>query len=225
MPYRKRTFRGKRKPTYRRRRAVYRKRRFMRARPELKVSEGAVTGVLTDGGMTSTTLHLSGTTQGLDNNNRIGRKVTFVKEMLRLNLSLVDNGGASPEALAEGSAVARVMIVQDKQPNGAAFATTDLLVTQSSTSFNNLNNGKRFYVHMDRKVSIDASSGQATVTISRNLMRRITTTYQGTTNAIGDVATNALWLLIFIDNIVPPDLTTTVSVAFDFVYRARFIDA
>jgi len=97
----------------------------------------AITGVIT-----SPSLNL--VPQGITESQRIGRKITIKGITIRF-LTQFNNG------TAQTGEVLRIMVVHDKQNNGAAAAVTitDVLETASEGSFNNLANKSRFTTLMD----------------------------------------------------------------------------
>ncbi len=101
----------------------------------------AVAGVITDAS-------LNIVPQGVLENERVGRKMTIKKIGIRFLLQF-------NSSTTETAEVVRVIVVQDKQTNGAAFAITDVLQTASEGSFNNLSNKSRFLILMDRYESIN----------------------------------------------------------------------
>lgn len=217
MPVRR--FRKRPARTYRRRVArTYRRRPARRMpRPELKnvdVNPGVIP-LSSAGGTTSLTL-LNGLTQGISETQRIGRKVTFTKEMIRLSMKLTDAAGTGPPV---DGCVLRVMVVQDRQCNGSPIMLTDLLVTATTTSFNNLEFGKRFYVHKDMRMTFDVDSNSATRNISINLKRRVHTTFGGIGSAISNIATNSLYLILITDTYTSPDVLQVLP-----QIRLRFAD-
>jgi len=92
---------------------------------------------------------------GTDYNQRIGRKTLIKKYYIR--------GRAQTEASAQSAATtittvalqARAIVLIDKQPNGLAPATTDLLVSADPASQLNLNNRDRFKILADRTYEFD----------------------------------------------------------------------
>lgn len=114
--------------------------------PELKVVDSGAT--LAQMNTTGTFILLNGTQQGNDYTNRLGRKFTC--------RSIYARGFITPEydesalgAIAVPSQMGRIIVFIDKQANGAAPTTTDLLAQALPTSPLNLNNRDRFKVIFD----------------------------------------------------------------------------
>jgi hypothetical protein len=91
---------------------------------------------------------------GSDYTNRVGRKTNCKSLYIRGKLEITK---ASSMALATvGSTLNRLIIFIDSQPNGAAPAVTDLLVSASPSSQLNANNRDRFYILKDKVYGLDA---------------------------------------------------------------------
>lgn len=92
--------------------------------------------------------------QGVAQNQRIGRKIAISSFFIRWRLNLPDTTDAT--ALTDS---VRLMVVMDRQANGAAFAGTDILTTDNYISFNNLFNQHRFKMLMDKRIDLNYSAG------------------------------------------------------------------
>lgn len=90
---------------------------------------------------------------------RIGRKVTIRSIYIR-GYSVL----SSQAAVGDASDVLRVMVVQDKQANGAVFAVTDVLASASWLGHKNLENSSRFRTLMDKEITINQNGGLAAAT-------------------------------------------------------------
>ncbi len=92
--------------------------------------------------------------QGDTESERIGRKIQIksldVKGHLLLNASTTS---------AATSTMVRMLVVQDKQTNGAVFTATDLLEADNWISFNNLANSSRFRVLHSQEFQLVAKAG------------------------------------------------------------------
>ncbi len=92
--------------------------------------------------------------QGNGESERIGRKFSIEKISVNYNISLpVATIGQNT------SDTMRVMLILDKQTNGAQFVATDLIDTDDIFSFNNLANSKRFKIL--HKQNYDLAAGGA----------------------------------------------------------------
>lgn len=125
-------------------------------RAELKAKDNLwEVGINRDG---TTLLLLNGIAQGADFNNRIGRKINMTK--LIYNLTLTPDVGVGV-ANSGNCAQYRLVVVFDRQANGAAPAWSDIFapgtsdpdygsVTQLSTNLLNLNWRERFQLLVDK---------------------------------------------------------------------------
>ncbi len=116
--------------------------------PELKFFDTVVAGtaLATTGVITSPSLNI--VPQGTIESQRVGRKMVIKKIGIRF-LAQFNSG------TAESAEVLRIIVVLDRQANGATFAITDVLETASEGSFNNMANKNRFTILMDRYESIN----------------------------------------------------------------------
>ncbi len=92
--------------------------------------------------------------EGVGEEQRIGRRITIKNIGWHYTIKLLTT--STPASTADHC---RVMLVQDKQANGATAANTDVLDTSDVFSFNNLANSSRFRVLMDKNYSLSSQSG------------------------------------------------------------------
>ncbi len=92
--------------------------------------------------------------QGVTESTRVGRKCTIRSIHWKYTIELT---GATTKS--NTSDVVRVMLILDKQANGALPGNTDILESNSFLSFNNLSNKKRFRTLMDRNYVLVAQAG------------------------------------------------------------------
>ncbi len=92
--------------------------------------------------------------EGNGEEERIGRQITIKKILWRYNIILPSTATAT-----DTSDIVRVMLIQDKQCNGAQPAVADILESDDYQSFNNLSNSKRFRVLYDKTHAMSAHSG------------------------------------------------------------------
>jgi len=100
-----------------------------------------------------------GVAQGTGEQDRQGRKIILKSLYVRAHIKLVDNLAAAykfPQQL-------RVMLVEEKQANGALFSISELLETPPVGAplihaANNLSNKNRFKVHMDKVYALNYGS-------------------------------------------------------------------
>lgn len=144
--------------------------------------------------------------QGDQTYQRNGRKITVKRINARLTLNLPASTVAT-----EASDTYRIMLVQDKQCNGAAATVASVLgftgQTITAHSFNNLENSRRFRVLFDVFRPINASAGgaptatpsfsQTNHTLVFNKKCNIPIEYDSsaTTGAIATIRSNNLFIL------------------------------
>lgn len=99
---------------------------------------------------------LNGIDDGVTSSTRVGRRVNLASLTYRFMSSLAaTSAGASP---------IRLLIVYDRQPNGATPAITDIVVVDTITTVMNLANSKRFKVLVDEYADL-GTSGPGSFTI------------------------------------------------------------
>ncbi len=150
---------------------------------------------------------LNGTAQGDDDTDRNGRSVKATSVFTRLSVA--------KNALATNTAV-RLIVYWDRQANGAAPATTDVLETASYLSALNKDYGKRFSVVWDTTCSVN-TAGTTFKLIKRYAKLNRHVEYIGTTSGIGSIGANALYIML-----ISNEATNTPTVAFNNTFR--FID-
>lgn len=180
---------------------------------------------------------MNGVQEGSSFYNRVGRKI-----MMR-SLHLVGNITSSGNAAGVAEYL-RLMVVYDRQPNGAAPAIADVLLdydnagTTTTTSYSalNMNNADRFQVLADIRIDIpvNAAAGLADgiagvldytkneVNVNRFVkLKNLETHYKSSTNpaVIGDISSGALWLVTF-GNVA----NATAGYVFNFGARLRYHD-
>ncbi len=92
--------------------------------------------------------------EGNGESERVGRKINVKQINWRFEVLLPTTATA-----ADTSDVIRVMMVLDKQCNGALPTNTDVVETDDYQSFNNLSNRQRFRVLMDRTYDVNCPAG------------------------------------------------------------------
>lgn len=95
-----------------------------------------------------------GIPRGTGPNERIGRKLTIKKLMIKGMLRNVNSGDA-----AQAADVVRVIVFQDTQANGTLPALSNLLDAGNILSFNDLENSGRFRVLKEKKFVLNAQAG------------------------------------------------------------------
>ncbi len=169
--------------------------RFTSSRPEMKFHD-----VTVDDGVVAASMNVQTALlvipEGNGESDRIGRKITIKKLGWRYEVLLPTTATA-----ADTSDVVRVMMVLDKQANGALGVNTAVLEDDDYQSFNNLANSQRFRILMDKSYSIASKSGSG----------------RGTTDTLsyGDAVITAQWhkncnIPIEYDNSATTGVITTI---------------
>ncbi len=155
-------------------------------------------------------LLLNGLAQGNDTDDRDGDQVEFTSIQIRFQ-ARADTAGDEN--------MIRVMLIQDRQTNGALPDVSDVL--QKVTQFAILNsplkltNKFRFRVLYDRICEIN-DSGHNGVFKSSYKKLSVKARYTGATNAITDINTNSIFSIV---------IGNTTDGAYNFFVRLRFTDS
>lgn len=184
---------------------------------------------------------LNGIQEGTSFYQRVGRKVSLMSTRVTGRVEWVLN--ATGPSLGE---YIRIMIVYDRQTNGAAPALADILqnvnnagtATTTSESGLNMNNSERFFVIRDKRivvgnaaspqpgsdVSIQAFQGTTESSLNIDMyckLKGLQTHYNGTSNpaVVGDITTGSLYLVI-----VGTTAVANTQYTFDWASRTRFMD-
>ncbi len=171
------------------------------------------TALATAGVILSPSLNL--VPQGVTESNRVGRKCTVTRINFRGFLIL--NSGT-----AQTSELFRIMLVLDKQANGAPATILDILESADEKSFNNLSNNQRFMVLKDwygamnktADIGTNINSTQRVLTYFKNC--NIPVEFSSTTGAIGEIRSNNLLLLGI--------SATGTTISLSHTTRIRFAD-
>ncbi len=110
------------------------------------------TGVLTVGSVQPSLIIIA---QGTTESERVGRKIRIASVHYRGHVTIPFNGSTG----AGGNDIIRMILVQDKQVNGATFLVLDYLETADIHSFRNLSNVNRFHTLYDRQFQVDGHQG------------------------------------------------------------------
>ncbi len=169
---------------------------------ELKFFETAIDdAVVVGAGAVSPSVNLI--PQGVTESTRVGRKCTLKALMWRGNVTLPEQDA---QTTPQSGDVVRLMVILDKQANGAVFTVTDILETADWQSFNNLANSSRFRVLMDRLITLNyqglASDGAGVVSQANYVLPftffkkcNIPLEFSSTTGAIGEIRSNNVTIL------------------------------
>lgn len=203
---------------------MYNKRQM---RQEVKYNDINYVGPLAPIGIMTSVL-LDGVQQGTDYNQRIGRQINILSFELRYifyNYQTLTNAGYPT--------LIRMMLVRDRQSNGAVYTPGTLLqnITTPTTqclSATNINTKDRFHIYWDKLIELNPMGAPVAITPSgtfpaairadkyyRKFTRPIKVTYGGTAGTIGSINTNGLFLVILAND--DPDC--------EIYGRIRFTDA
>lgn len=137
---------------------------------------------------------LNGIAAGDDSDQRDGRRVTLDSVSIRGDLFYAVTTSAHPADMV------RMMLVYDKQANGAAPAITDILINANADSHYNQNNMGRFEVLWDQVWTlpqVPASTTSSVLFPKIKATKRVgrATQYSGTGNTVASIASGALYLV------------------------------
>lgn len=145
--------------------------------------------------------------QGNGISQRIGNKVVLKSLRLKGQLSL-DDSTTPPLGY---TATYRVMVVYDKQTNGAAPVIGDIIANVGTagayvTAFNSgirINNKNRFVVLKDKTFDLSDYSAVNQIDIDWFIKKNLETVYSATTNppTITQISSGAILLLVFTDGL------------------------
>lgn len=144
--------------------------------------------------------------QGLDKSDRIGRQIRLKYFNARVTFTL--------NAAATATRV-RLMFFVDRQSNSGTPALADLITTNDVLAFRNVDYKKRFYVIHDKVYYLNTDFPEKQINIYKKLGFKIK--FDGTSNALSDVATNPIWMFAISDEAVN-------SPVFSYRSRLGFID-
>lgn len=164
---------------------------------------------------------LNGCARGTDINEREGREIDLRSVQLRMNIS------ARSEAIVDQTV--RVLLVYDRQTNGAAPGLTDIIRGGTVCGMRNLENRKRFKILMDYTVRLNANyTGGASLHTAANngvfkdYYQRFnlpTTFNSGNAGTVADMATGSLYMVR-----VGEIAAGTAAAEVDFCSRVRYTD-
>lgn len=153
---------------------------------------------------------LNGMTQGDGPNNRTGTSIKM--KSYEIKYGLQNNATAI-------NTQCRVLLVLDKQSNGAAPVLTDILQTNSPYSPRNLNNRKRFKILMDKRYSLSTAGPNNTndSTYMKNVETHVQFFSTSNLGTIADISSNALYLVHCSDQ-------ATNFPTINYYCRVRYLD-
>lgn len=203
-----------------------------RAKPEKKNIDKDIGAAITTCPTltTATPVLLNTYTAGTGGTNTLGRRVVNTSLCLRMTIAQPTISGVG----TAGPTAVRVVVVYDKEANGAAPATTDVFQTAivaNASSMMNLNNSHRFTIIMDEKFCFgqlvitgapaSAASAPTCYQLDRYVKFKLESIANATFNgAITNIFTGSFYLFAFSDTVAasnPPQVVSGMS-------RIRFID-
>jgi len=159
---------------------------------------------------------VSGSAQGDASYEHTGKQISMQSFQLELEL-------AQPQTDASGSTV-RVILLYDRQPNGAYPAIGDVLADNAGApTFNsgiNIGYRQRYAVLRDAQITLNYS-GPLTAHYETFIRRPLAMNFIGITNAIASLGSGAVYLIVFFNQLVGTTAPTITSVH----CRTRFYDA
>lgn len=134
---------------------------------------------------------LNGLARGDDIGGRNGREVVMKSIETKFNLYVTAGTGVDQTH--------RVVIVYDRQTNGAAPVLLDVLSAATAYAPRNLENRRRFKIIFDRTVALNASgeSGSHQVLSFYRRLAHPTTFNAGNAGTVGDITTGAFFAIFY----------------------------
>lgn len=130
---------------------------------------------------------LNDVVQGNSATTRVGRKI-LMKSILVQGALTISNG------------FARVLIVYDRQTNGAAIAATDVLTSNTIMGIQNLDNRDRFIILADifpfsQDENLGAVIAGVPCSYKRYIKCNLETIYGGNAGTFADINSGAIWMM------------------------------
>lgn len=182
------------------------------------VTAGVLWNPTTYAGVAGQLTLLNGMVYGGTAGQHIGRSVTLRSIAFNTALGFTSTGGAP---------ILRVLIVYDRQPNGAAPAVTDILYANDPSAPMNLNNSKRFKVLHDWRpdeINPTAGAGISGPAVQHSFYRKLQLPMEfntGSTGTIADITTGSIYALTFCTKM---DAGAAVTLNHFTTARVRFTD-
>jgi len=185
----------------------------LRGGPEKKDIENTQSLTVPIAGTAIQSTLLTQVAQGTTNNTRLGRKIRLLKLTLRWQAQLAAN--------TLGGTPLRIKIVYDKQTNGAAMATTDVVYADLFYAPNNLDNTDRFITLIDEIT--EPMSIQNNFSIGGQFNRKIDLEQvwlgQNAGGAIADLLTGSVYMFVW-----QTGAATVGAPTFQYITRIRYTD-
>lgn len=153
---------------------------------------------------------LNSLAQGVTAVTRLGRRITMKSLYWLFEGSLAaTSAGASP---------VRLLIVYDKQTNGAAMATTDVMNTDAINEAHNLGNSRRFVTLVDEFIECMGTGGpQAFFRTGYKKMNLQVEFNNGSAGTVADIQTGSVYAFVWQNgNIITANPLTSLKTRFRF---------
>lgn len=161
--------------------------------------------------------------QGVEEDQRVGRKMTIKSIHFRFNYRLDEQDA---QVTPERSDSLRFIVYLDKQANGATAAITGVLESANIQSFRNLSNKNRFNILLDKTYNLQyqglASDSAGVVsqamqihTTAWNKTCNIPIEFDSTTGAITEIRSNNVGVIL---------ITQNAQMIFGSNFRIRYSD-
>lgn len=182
-------------------------------RPEQKNVETVSTMVPPLTSTFSTPQLINGIAQGAAQNEHVGRKALMKKVHLRYTYYSGSAGGNQSQV--------RILVVYDKQANGALPSVGDVLASSATfNSFNNLANADRFVILMD-EICDSTQSSALNIAGVRHLKVNLETIFGGTTSGIASINSGSIFIMAA--NNSDPTVGSAAGTVY-FTTRVRYTD-
>lgn len=179
---------------------------------ELKNADNTITFPAAGSAAGTATL-VNGLANGTTAITRIGRRVTMKSVYIRGQVQLA--------ATSTGATPIRLMVVYDRQPNGAAMTATDILLTDAIASPNNLSNSRRFQTIIDHVVPVIGTAGPQGYYYELYKKLDLATEYNnGSAGTVADISTGSLVAWVWTTNQIG-----VASLLSNVICRVRYADA
>lgn len=181
--------------------------------PELKNIETASTMVPPLTASFCTPQLINGCAQGVTQNERVGRKTVIKSVGLRYIYNTGTAGGAQSQV--------RIIVVYDKQANGASPLVGDVISGGQFYGFNSLGNADRFIILLD-EISEAAQSSAMNVSGKKFMKCNLECMFGGATSGIASINSGSIYIMAA--NNSDPTIGSAAGTVY-YTTRIRYTDA
>lgn len=186
------------------------------AGPEIKNFDNQTAALAVTSAAPTIDSMLSDIAEGVTSVTRVGAKILLRSLDIELNATCT---GGSAGVTGPQNAIVDVLVVWDKQPNGAVPTVGSILVsTDTNLTFGNLANLERFVVL--RRKSFALSADHPAEVWREHIPLQVASRYADTT---GPPLTNDIYIVCISPN--GATSTTVIGPQIDYVARVKFVDA